>query len=107
MPLVICLEPVSYTHLDVYKRQSGNRDSFRDIEIYARLKMDELDLPDWKFGWDQMCIRDSSRHSPAIRNVGYTTRKYRRSMLDMYSRISTSRAPTQNTSCLLYTSRCV
>ena len=33
--------------------QSGNRDSFRDIEIYARLKMDELDLPDWKFGWDR------------------------------------------------------
>ena len=33
--------------------QSGNRDSFRDIEIYARLKMDELGLPDWKFGWDR------------------------------------------------------
>ena len=33
--------------------QSGNRDSFRDIEIYARLKMDELGLHDWKFGWDR------------------------------------------------------
>ena len=33
--------------------QSGERDSFRNIETYARLKMDELGLADWQFGWDR------------------------------------------------------
>ena len=33
--------------------QTGERDSFRNIETYARLKMDELGLADWQFGWDR------------------------------------------------------
>ena len=33
--------------------QSGERDSFRNIETYARMKMDELGLADWQFGWDR------------------------------------------------------
>lgn len=33
--------------------QSGERDSVRNIETYARLKMDELGLADWQFGWDR------------------------------------------------------
>ena len=35
------------------KNQAENQDCFRDIEIYARLKMDEYGLNDWQFGWDR------------------------------------------------------
>lgn len=39
--------------MTIGNNQFGDRDSFRNIQTYARLKMDELGLTDWQFGWDR------------------------------------------------------
>lgn len=41
-----------FHHMTSGKNHAENLDCFRDIEIYARLKMDEYSLNDWQFGWD-------------------------------------------------------
>lgn len=40
-------------YMTMENEQAGEQTRFRDIETYARLKLDEYGLPDWQFGWDR------------------------------------------------------
>ena len=52
-------KPVSYTHLDVYKRQVGYRTQFIVLDgIKQNINLGEILLEDDAVAMEEMCIRD-------------------------------------------------
>ena len=107
--------PVSYTHLDVYKRQVQRHEAVFGVANGAVI-VDQIPvLPLVDDGEErtvrEMCIRDRSKHRSALRlclgTAYYSARRYLLWMSGKYRFASQRQKDRLPCVCLLYTSRCV
>ena len=89
--------PVSYTHLDVYKRQSIDKALMRKGRLAAKYKFDELSLEK-----TNRILKELQK-----RNLMLASGDYPDLILTDWPTVFTNSDIMQYGVCLLYTSRCV